>query len=315
MHLLMKADMHQRGAEKKAPSPLLAVDWYRKALFIRRFEEALVGLYRQGLISGTLHLSLGQEVGAVALGSHLGPRDVVFSNHRSHGALLALTEEAEALLRELVGDEGGLCGGIGGTQHLCIPGRFYSNGILGGMVPVATGYAAAARTDAEGRVVAVFLGDGALGEGVVYEAFNLAALWRLPILFVIEDNGVSQSTPKAQHLAGDVTARLEAFGIATEVVDCADILGLEAAAREAVDALRGASGPRGLVLESVRLGGHSINSQELRSRKEMAALAARDPLRHLRSMVVDPETLEGQVEAALTDLFQAPWLSARRELL
>lgn len=309
----MKAAGLQHLADRESQPCPWAADWYREALFIRRFEQALIGLYRQGLISGTLHLCLGQEVGAVALGSSLGQRDVLVSNHRSHGALLALTGDAEGLLRELVGDPQGLCGGIGGTQHLCIPDRFYSNGILGGMVPVATGLAAALKATSEARIVAVCLGDGALGEGVVYEAFNMAALWQLPILFVIDDNGISQSTPKNRHLAGDIPSRLEAFGIPTLGVGCSRIEALEEAVRTSVEALREGRGPRGLVLDSVRLGGHSVNSSELRSEEELARLAARDPLSSLRSLVTDPEAIERQVEATLEELLEAPWLRTQHD--
>lgn len=288
------------------------LDCYRRMRLIREFEESLPRLYREGIISGTGHLCLGQEAGTVAVIAALNEADVVFSNHRGHGHFLALTGDAPGLLRELMGRPDGLCGGKGGSQHLCLPGRFFSNGILGGMVPCATGYAVALQASGAGNLVVVFLGDGALGEGVVYESFNLASLWRLPILFVIEDNGYSQSTPKARHLAGQISLRLEAFGIETQVVASTDLLRLWTSAEESVSRVRIGAGPCCLIFESPRLCGHSVNSGELVEESELARLRREDPLPLMRSKLPEgsASAVEAEVHFLLQELFTAPWVRA-----
>jgi len=132
-------------------------------------------------------------------------RDLIFSNHRCHGHYLIYSDDAEGLIAEIMGRATGVCGGRGGSQHLCARG-FFSNGVQGGIVPVATGMALAEKMRGSGAVTVVFLGDGTLGEGAVYEALNLAALWELPVLFVVEHNQWAQSTPTASTIAGDVLA-------------------------------------------------------------------------------------------------------------
>ena len=174
---------------------------YWRMRFIRRFEETLLALFEKGLLNGTTHACIGQEADAVAIVEHLRDGDHVFSNHRCHGHFLAWTGDALGLLAEIMGKPEGVCGGIGGSQHLCAPG-FKSNGIQGGIVPTAAGIALAEQLDGDGGLSVVFIGDGTLGEGVVYETLNLASLWQLPLLLVLEDNGWSQSTPTSVNLAG-----------------------------------------------------------------------------------------------------------------
>ena len=137
---------------------------------------------------------------------------MVFSNHRCHGHYLAFTDDAFGLLSEVMGKATGTCGGKGGSQHLC-RGNFYSNGVLGSIVPVATGIALAEKKKGTGAVSTVFLGDGTLGEGVTYESLNMASLWQLPVLFVVENNHYAQSTPVELELAGSIAARGAAFGV------------------------------------------------------------------------------------------------------
>ena len=171
---------------------------------LRTFEQSLLELFATGALAGTTHTCLGQETVAVGVMSAIDrERDIVFSNHRGHGHFLAYCGEVERLYLEIMGKPGGVCGGRGGSQHLYFD-NFYSNGIQGGIVPVATGMALAEKQKGSGAVVVVFLGDGTLGEGVVYEAFNIASLWSMPIVFVIEHNGYAQSTPSALQIAGEV---------------------------------------------------------------------------------------------------------------
>ena len=151
-------------------------------VLIRQFEEAVLELYAAGLLPGTTHTYSGQEANAVGVLAHLDPaRDNVLSNHRNHGHYLAYTDDVDGLLREIMGREGGVCCGRGGSQHLHA-GRFLSNGVQGGIVPIAAGMALAEQRRGSGAVTAVFIGDGTLGQGVVYETLNMASLWSLPVL-------------------------------------------------------------------------------------------------------------------------------------
>src|SRR3954471_8634161 len=169
---------------------------YRRMRFIRRFEETLLALFEEGLLNGTTHACIGQEADAGGLVDDLREGDHLFSNHRCHGHFLAWTGDAFGLLAEIMGKPAGLCAGIGGSQHICAPG-FKSNGVQGGIVPAAAGIALAEQLRGSDALSVVFLGDGTLGEGVVYETLNLAALWKLPLLVVLEDNGWAQSTPRS----------------------------------------------------------------------------------------------------------------------
>ncbi len=167
---------------------------YRSMVRIRRFEETVLAEFSHGAFYGTTHTSLGQEADAVGVLDSLQAGDVVFSNHRCHGHFLAYGGDMRALFAELMGKASGVCGGRGGSQHLHWR-NFYSNGILGGTLPIATGAALAEKRLGSGVATVVFLGDGALGEGVVYESLNFASLWGAPVLFVLEDNHWAQTTP------------------------------------------------------------------------------------------------------------------------
>ncbi len=161
---------------------------------IRRFEETVLENFSKGVFYGTTHTYLGQEANAVGVLRNLQAGDIVFSNHRCHGHFLAYGGDPRALFAELMGKASGVCGGRGGSQHLHWR-NFYSNGVQGGIVPVATGMALAEKRKGSRAVTVAFLGDGTLGEGVVYEALNMAALWKAPILYVVENNRIAQTTP------------------------------------------------------------------------------------------------------------------------
>lgn len=255
----------------------MAAARYRQMYLIRRFEETLLELFSQGKLHGTTHTCIGQEANAVGVVSQLERgRDAIFSNHRCHGHYLAFTDDVLGLLREVMGKEGGVCGGKGGSQHLCNDG-FYSNGILGSTVPVATGMALAERERGAGAVTVSFLGDGTLGQGVVYESFNMASLWSLPILFVVEDNGYAQSTPTHLELAGEIAARGAAFGIETRQLATTDAVEIERAAADAVESIRQAARPFLLVLETYRFSPHS-KGDDVRDPDEIEEARTRDPL-------------------------------------
>jgi TPP-dependent pyruvate/acetoin dehydrogenase alpha subunit len=231
---------------------------YRRMRCIRRFEETVLALFEEGLLSGTTHACIGQEADAVGVVEHLREGDHLFSNHRCHGHFLAWSGDAFGLLAEIMGKPAGLCAGIGGSQHICAPG-FKSNGVQGGIVPAAAGIALAEQLRGSDGLSVVFLGDGTLGEGVVYETLNLAALWQLPLLFVVEDNGWAQSTPSSINLAGDIAARFTAFGLPVVDVDTTDVLEIDAAAGEVVSGCRARHAPGVLLIHTYRLCHHSKN--------------------------------------------------------
>ena len=261
---------------------MTAADRYVQLLSIRLFEQSLLDLFSTGALSGTTHTCLGQETVAVGVVSAIDrARDIVFSNHRGHGHFLAYCGEVERLYLEILGKPGGVCGGRGGSQHLYYD-NFYSNGVQGGIVPVATGMALAEKQKGSGAVAVVFLGDGTLGEGVVYEAFNIASLWSLPIVFVIEHNGYAQSTPSALQIAGEVAARPRAFGIATEECRSTDAGEISRHAALAIAAARSGSGPQCLICYTYRLGPHS-KGDDTRPESELRAAWSRDPLKAARA--------------------------------
>jgi TPP-dependent pyruvate/acetoin dehydrogenase alpha subunit len=249
---------------------------YRRMCFIRRFEETLLLLFEQGVLNGTTHACIGQEADGVGLMEHLRDGDHLFSNHRCHGHFLARTGDAFGLLAEIMGKPAGLCSGIGGSQHICAEG-FKSNGVQGGIVPAAAGIALAEQLRGSDRLSVAFLGEGTLGEGVVYETLNLSALWQLPLLMVLEDNGWAQSTPRSLNLAGDIAPRFEAFGLPVVEVDTTDVLEVDAAAEEAVSDCRTRRGPGALIIHTYRLCHHSKNDDN-RPVEEVQARWAFDPL-------------------------------------
>ncbi len=261
-----------------------------RMLLIRAVEERLLSLFSEGKLFGTTHTCIGQETCAVAVVGALDlERDIVFSSHRCHGHFLMYADDPTALLAEIMGRQTGASGGRGGSQHLCVR-NFYSNGVQGGIVPVATGVALAEKRRGSGAVTVCFLGDGTLGEGVVYEAFNMASLWGAPILFVLEHNRYAQSTPTALTTAGDVAARAAAFGIAADRRAADDPLALAAHMRAVVESVRREQAPFLQILDTYRLAAHSKGDDD-RSRDEVEEERRRDPLQRMRGRV-------GEVRAA-----------------
>jgi acetoin:2,6-dichlorophenolindophenol oxidoreductase subunit alpha len=297
------ATVQRRGDERLtgAPGETRDARLYRRMRFIRRFEETLLALFDAGLLNGTTHACIGQEADAVGVVENLREGDHLFSNHRCHGHFLAWTGDAFGLLAEIMGKPAGLCAGIGGSQHICAPG-FKSNGVQGGIVPAAAGIALAEQLRGTDGLSVVFLGDGTLGEGIVYETLNLAALWQLPLLFVLEDNGWSQSTPSSLNLAGQIAARFTAFGLPVLEVDTTDVLEVATAAGEAVSECRARRGPGVLVIHTYRLCHHSKNDDN-RPVEEVRARWASDPLavQGSRLAMAELEAIDAEVEAALEE--------------
>jgi 2-oxoisovalerate dehydrogenase E1 component len=252
----------------------------QRALLIREVEERFLALFSAGKLSGTTHTCIGQELTAVALADALDrTRDVVFSNHRCHGHYLAWTDDVGGLVAEVMGKSTGICAGLGGSQHLCGE-RFFSNGIQGGIVPVSAGIAMSHKLAGNGAITAVCIGDGTLGEGVLYETLNLASKWRLPLLVMLENNGYAQSTSQLETMAGDICARAAAFGIATYATDTWHQEDLFATLASAARYVREQGAPAFVRVDTYRLAAHS-KSDDDRDKSEIGSFAARDPVNML----------------------------------
>lgn len=228
----------------------------KRAVLIRHVESRLLELFSQGKLYGTVHTSIGQELSASVAAEFLTKDDYVFSNHRCHGHFIAMTDQVEALIAEIMGKETGVCGGWGGSQHLC-EGRFFSNGIQGGFVPITAGLAISEKLKGSKNIACCFIGEGTLGEGAVYETANLMSKWSLPMLIVIENNRFSQSTPQEKTIAGEILDRFRAFDITCFDTDTWDPDKLYDTFGAAVSHIRSGNGPAVLRIQTDRLMAHS----------------------------------------------------------
>jgi 2-oxoisovalerate dehydrogenase E1 component len=270
-------------ASDKNSKPIIPLDpaaVYAFGHLIRSAEEILLDLFGQGQLSGTTHTCLGQELCQMSVVRALDHRhDAVFSNHRNHGHFLTYSGDFQGLFAELMGREAGVCGGHGGSQHLAFRG-FHSSGVQGGMTAIAVGQALARKIENDDSIVVSIIGDGTLGEGLVYESLNLSAVLDVPLLFVVENNRIAQTTPTTWTTAGSLTARGQAFGLQTWQLgdDAPDFL-------ERVEAIvatvRENRSPGFLVIDTMRLGPHS-KGDDLRVEDEMREIRDRDPLTRLR---------------------------------
>jgi len=293
---------------------------YRMLVLIRRAEERLKDLLAEGLVPGFIHLSIGQEAVAAGVMSALAPSDTIASTHRAHGHAIAKGVSLERFFAELLARDSGLCGGRGGSMHVAdlANGLLGANGIVGAGLPIALGGALAHKTLKRSSISAAFFGDGALGEGLAHECFNLAMLWRLPVLFVCENNGWGEFSPTSGQLTFALADLARAYRLPFVSVDGNDVAAVAAAAGDVVAQVRGGGGP--LVLECVttRLRGHyEGDPQRYRDPAELAALAARDPLivaaRRLRALgmtdgaiaAID-RAVEARIAAALSVALAAP---------
>src|SRR4030043_703005 len=278
---------------------------YRSLYQIRRFEETVLDNLHRGAFFGTTHTYLGKEANAVGTLAHIQENDIIFSNHRCHGHFLAYGGDPYALFAELMGRVTGVCGGRGGSQHLQWR-NFYSNGILGGIIPIATGMALAEKYMRSGSITIAFLGDGTLGEGVIYEAFNMSSLWKAPILYVLEDNHIAQTTGIELSLAGDISARFSAFGIPSHQLDTSDILKILPVATELLSYVRREISPYALILNTHRFGPHS-KGDDTRDPQLVALLRqAYDPIQihGSRLSTLEKNTIESEVDEEINTTFE-----------
>jgi TPP-dependent pyruvate/acetoin dehydrogenase alpha subunit len=284
------------------PSP---EEFYAELYRIRRFEETVLENFPKGVFFGTTHTYLGQEADAVGVLYALQADDIVFSNHRCHGHFLAYGGDPRALFAELMGKATGVCGGRGGSQHLHWR-NFYSNGVQGGIAPVAAGMALAEKLKVSHAATVAFLGDGTLGEGVVYETLNLAALWKAPVLFIVENNRIAQTTPIDLALAGSILGRFQAFDIPAWELHSSDVEEIASIAGPLLAEVREEGAPRALVLHTCRFGPHSKGDDTRPAEQVERMRQERDPLaiQAKRLEASERKTIEAQIDAEIQQAFQ-----------
>jgi pyruvate dehydrogenase E1 component alpha subunit len=280
---------------------------------IRLFEGHVQHLAAGGEIPGFPHLSTGQEAVAVGVCTQLDREDVLFTSHRGHGHVLAKGSDLQATFAEILGRQAGLCGGRGGSMHLvdAANGVLGATGVVAGNLALAAGAAWAAQAQGKKSISVVFFGDGATGAGAFHETLNLAALWRLPLLFVCENNGVAEFTSREEHSnVKHVSSFAAPYGIAAKTIDGNDLPTVWAAARDAIESLRRGAGPYLLECMTFRMAGHYVgDSQQYRSKEEIAEIREKCPIerlkRHLVERGVKAEELDGIGELCKKDVHEA----------
>ena len=278
--------------------------YYREMLLIRRFEEKAGQMYGMGLIGGFCHLYIGQEAVVVGMEHAATPDDAVITSYRDHGHMLARGMDPKGVMAELTGRAGGYSKGKGGSMHMFSTERnFYGgNGIVGAQVPLGVGIAFAYKYRESSRVCLTYFGEGAANQGQVYESFNMASLWKLPVVFIIENNGYAMGTSIARAKAGtEIYRRGDAFGIPGMEVDGMDVTQVTAAGLEAIAHCRAGKGPILMEMKTYRYRGHSMSDPaKYRSREEVQKVRAqRDPIEQLRKRMLDEKVAN---ETAFKDI-------------
>jgi len=297
--LIRVEEMPDMAAKKPAKSagktPNVSKDellhYYREMLMIRRFEEKAGQLYGMGLIGGFCHLYIGQEAVVVGLEAAAEEGDKRITSYRDHGHMLACGMDPNGIMAELTGREGGFSKGKGGSMHMFSKERhFYGgHGIVAAQVPIGAGLAFADKYQENGRVTFAYFGDGAANQGQVYETFNMAALWDLPCIFVIENNQYAMGTAQQRSTSSaEIYERGKAFGIPGEAVDGMDVLAVKAAGETAVNHCRSGKGPYILEIKTYRYRGHSMSDPaKYRTREEVQKMREeRDPIEGVRQMLL-----------------------------
>ena len=283
------------AARKSTKKPNVSADelktFYRDMLLIRRFEEKAGQLYGMGLIGGFCHLYIGQEAVVVGLEAAAEDGDKRITTYRDHGHMLACGMDPKGVMAELTGREGGYSRGKGGSMHMFSKEKhFYGgHGIVGANVPLGAGLAFADKYNENGRVTFTYFGDGAANQGQVYETFNMAALWDLPVIFVIENNQYAMGTSQKRSTSTpDIYTRGEAFGIPGEAVDGMDVLAVKEAGEKAVAHCRSGKGPYILEIKTYRYRGHSMSDPaKYRTREEVQKMRdEKDAIEHVRDLLL-----------------------------
>lgn len=311
----MQTDDVREGREESdvqlKPDRLL--DMYRTMVLIRHFEESVRRMSAAGLVPGLVHLCSGQEATNVGVIAALERSDFIASHHRGHGHCIAKGTPLPLLMAEILGRAEGISSGRGGTLHMFDPavGNLGTNGIVGGGIPLATGAALSAKTRRTDQVAVAFFGDGALNQGLLHECMNMAAIWKLPVVFVCENNGYGEYTAIETVTAGpSFTARGEVFGIPSDMIDGMNVITVHEAASAAVARARAGEGPSFLICNTYRFGGHhAADKQEYKNKEEAELWAKKDPIprlaEHLRRMGVAQDDLAGIESGAAAEVAAA----------
>src|SRR6185369_9522364 len=303
--------------KSRVPKPVSVRDerwlhFYRQMVKIRLFEEEVNQLYLGAKMPGLAHLYIGEEAIAVGVCEALRQTDYITSTHRGHGHCIAKGATLDKMFAELLGKAAGYCRGKGGSMHIADPdtGNLGANAIVGGSTGIATGAALSARMRGTEQVAVCFFGDGALGQGLLYESMNMAALWKLPVIYVCENNQYNEYTHYSETTAGALRARAEAFGIHTESIDGQDVRAVHTAAQNCAERARGGGGPSFLLCNTYRFHGHHVGDIDrayYRSKKEEEDWKKRDPIALLadwlkKSRMAESKTLDavdGEVSAEI----------------
>ncbi|MDP6876001.1 MAG: pyruvate dehydrogenase (acetyl-transferring) E1 component subunit alpha [Alphaproteobacteria bacterium] len=326
-----KADGARSGGSKtarpvtrrrKAPPPPAitkanageALDYYRQMLLIRRFEEKAGQMYGMGLIGGFCHLYIGQEAVVTGMQAAIEEGDTQLTSYRDHGHMLACGMDAKGVMAELTGRIGGYSKGKGGSMHMFSREKnfFGGHGIVGAQVPIGAGLGFAHKYRGNGRISLTYFGDGSANQGQVYEAFNMAALWQLPVIFIVENNQYAMGTAVGRASAQtELYRRGESIGIPGVQVDGMDVLAVKAAGDVAVKHVRGGKGPMLMEMKTYRYRGHSMSDPaKYRTKEEVQRVRSeRDPIDHLREMILasgvageaDLKALDREVKDIVTE--------------
>ena len=306
-------------------TPDAVLDALRRMRRIRRFEEAAEDSYIRGLSYGTMHLSIGQEATAVGVCVPLSDADCITSTHRGHGHCIAKGAELTPMFAEFLGREGGYCKGRGGSMHIADParGNLGANGIVGGGLPIAVGAALSSKRRRTGAVAVAFFGDGANNEGAFHEALNIASIWKLPVVFVCENNQYAMSTAISRSTSvANIADRAIAYGMPGVVVDGNGFAAVAEASFAATDRARAGEGPTLIEAKTYRTRGHSRSDRNrYRTREEIEAWKALDPIARLEEEIVAlgiaspgrvaeiAADVEKEMEEAVADASASPWPS------
>jgi pyruvate dehydrogenase E1 component alpha subunit len=294
-------------------SPAQLADAFRKMLLVRRFEESAEESYMRGLIHGTMHLSIGQEASAIGICVALSDADYITSTHRGHGHCIGKGAEVKRMFAEFFGKEDGYCKGRGGSMHIAdvSKGNLGANGIVGGGIPIAVGAALSAKKRRTTQVVVSFFGDGANNEGAFHEALNMAGVWKLPVIFVCENNGYGMSTSTARSTAvANVADRAAAYGMPGVIVDGNDFAAVAEASFLAVERARRGEGPSLIESKTYRIRGHSRSDRNrYRTKDEIEEWQAKDPIGRFETELIalgilpkaDLEAIRADVEREIIE--------------
>ena len=296
-----KASAKTAGKQLAAAKDERWLHFYRQMLKIRLFEEEVNQLYLGAKMPGLAHLYIGQEAVAVGVCEAVRQDDYITSTHRGHGHCLAKGASVDKMFAELLGKEAGYCRGKGGSMHIADQdtGNLGANAIVGGSAGIATGAAMSAKMRGTNQVAVCFFGEGALGQGLLYEEMNMASLWKLPVIYVCENNQYNEYTNYRETTAGEVTARADAFGVHTESINGQDVKIVHATALKFVERARRGDGPAFLVCNTYRFHGHhvgDIDRSYYRSKKEEEEWKTqRDPVKLLADWLQKSKLAEGKV--------------------